>query len=124
VPLRRAGGIVISVSEFRFGGATVKPDLSVVFPDGQRERLRPKQHGMLKVLADRAGELVLKEELIRAVWGSDANEAGHSVNEYLSVLRRLFVRHGVDFKRLVVNEPKTGWRIHPEAGAAAGEAQP
>jgi len=114
-PIRRAGGIVLSRSEFGFGGAAVKPDLRIVFPNGAQERLRPKQHGILQVLADRAGELVLKEELIRAVWGSDANEAGHSVNEYLSVLRRLFVRHGVDFNGLVANEPKTGWRIHPDA---------
>jgi len=31
-------------------------------------------------------------------------------------LRRLFLRHEVDFNRLVVSEPKAGWRIHSDAG--------
>jgi len=113
--VRRAGGVMLSAAPFAFGGATVQPDLVVRFPDGAEERLRPKQHGILKVFADRAGTLVLKEELVRAVWGSDANDAGHSVNEYLSTLRRLFVQHGIDFNGLVVSEPKAGWRIDARA---------
>ncbi len=118
-PVRKAGGVLLGVSAFAFGPATVTPDLMVRFPDGMEERLRPKQHGILRVFAGRAGSLVMKEELVKSVWGSDGNEAGHSVNEYVSTLRRLFLKHRVDFNRLVVSEPKAGWRIH---AAAAGEA--
>lgn len=113
--LRKAGGVLLGKTAFVFGGATVTPDLLVRFPLGGEARLRPKQHGILKVFAERAGGLVLKEELIRSVWGSDASDTGHSVNEYISILRRLFVRHRIDFNRLVVSEPKAGWRIHPDA---------
>ena len=70
------------------------PDLTIRFPDGGLERLQPKQHGILKFFADHAGGLVLKEELVGSVWGSDGNDAGHSVNQYVSRLRRLFARHG------------------------------
>ena len=119
--VRRAGGVILGRKNFGFGPVTVTPDLVVRFPDGAEERIRPKQHGILKYFADRAGRLVLKDELVKAVWGSDANEAGHSVNEYVSTLRRLFQGHNVDFNALVASEPKAGWRI---ASAASGQAAP
>jgi DNA-binding response OmpR family regulator len=118
-PLRRTAGIALGSSSFIFGGSVVTPELIVRFPDGAEERLRPKQHGILKFFADRAGGLALKEELVREVWGTDGNQLSHSVNEYVSTLRRLFTAHGIDFNRLVVSEPKVGWRID---GAAAGAA--
>ena len=118
VPIRKAGGVFVGRADFGFGGAIVTPDLIVRFPDGAEEKIRPKQHGILRMFADRAGGLVLKEELVQSVWGSDAGNAGHSVNEYVSTLRRLFVQHGIDFNQLVTSEPKAGWRIHARAGGA------
>jgi DNA-binding response OmpR family regulator len=117
-PVRKAGGVLLGRSTFKFGPVTVTPDLMIRFADGSEERIQPKQHGILKVFADRAGSLVMKDELLRLVWGSDGNHAGHSVNQYVSVLRRLFLRHQVDFNSMVASEPKAGWRIHP--GAAGG----
>ena len=70
---------------------------------------------------------MLKDDLVKAVWGSDAGDAGHSVNEYISTLRRIFRHHQVDFNGLVANEPKVGWRIapaKPAAPAAADESDP
>lgn len=117
--LRRAGGVLLGRESFDFGPVLVTPSLTIQFPDGSEERIRPKQHGMLKVFRERAGSLVLKEELVRTVWGSDCNEDGHSVNEYLSTLRALFKRHGIDFGALVTNEPKAGWRA---AASCAGSS--
>jgi DNA-binding response OmpR family regulator len=121
VPVRKAGGALLGREAFAFGRATVTPDLLVQFPDGGRERIRPKQHGILKVFAERAGTLVMKEELMKLVWGSDVNGGGHSVNSYISSLRRLFQRHRIDFNRLVASEPKAGWRIDAKA---AGKEPP
>jgi DNA-binding response OmpR family regulator len=116
--VRKAGGVLLVRTAFGFGETTVTPDLLIRFPDGAEERIGPKEHGILKVFADHAGGLVLKEELVKAVWGSDGNNAGHSVNQYLSKLRGLFSRHGIDLNQWVVSEPKAGWRI--DARAAAG----
>ena len=113
--VRKAGGVLLGREPFTFGEARVTPDLMIHFPDGKAERIGPKQHGILHVFAHRTGELVLKEELVRAVWGSDGNDAGHSVNEYVSKLRALFNRHGLDLNRWVVSEPKAGWRIDARA---------
>ena len=120
--VRRAGGVLLGQSSFCFGGATVTPNLMIRFPDGSEERIRPKHHGILQMFAEHAGGLVLKDELVKRVWGSDANGAGHSVNEYVSTLRRLFVGHKVDFNKLVASEPKAGWRI--DAAAAGSAAEP
>jgi DNA-binding response OmpR family regulator len=119
LPVRKAGGVLLGRSTFVFGGATITPDLMIRFPDGEEERIRPKHQGILRMFAERTGGLVLKDELVKRVWGSDANDAGHSVNVYVSTLRRLFLRHKVDFNALVTSEPKAGWRID---AAAAGPA--
>lgn len=118
-PPRRAGGLFLSPEPFAFGEVVVSPDLTARFPDGSDERLRPKQAGILRLFSQRAGGLVLKEELAREVWGHPGGAAGHSVNEYISTLRRLFRRHGADFNALVASEPKAGWRIAAEAAAPA-----
>ena len=112
----RSAGTPLGSSSFGFGPATVTPDLTIRFPDGTEARLRPKQHGILRFFADRAGRIAVKEELIREVWGAQGNQLGHSVNEYVSNLRRVFSEHGMDFNRLVASEPKVGWRIQTEVG--------
>jgi DNA-binding response OmpR family regulator len=121
-PVRKAGGVLMVRAPFTFGGAIVTPDLVIRFPGGAEERIRPKHHGILKAFAEHAGGLVLKEELVKSVWGSDGNEAGHSVNQYVSLLRRLFLRHDIDFNRLVTSEPKAGWRIHASAAGEPADA--
>ena len=117
-PVRKAGGVLLGRNVFAFGETTITPDLMIRFPNGQEEKIGPKQHGILKMFADRAGGLVLKDELVKTVWGSDGNGAGHSVNEYVSKLRGLFARHGLDFNQWVISEPKAGWRV--DARAAGG----
>jgi DNA-binding response OmpR family regulator len=113
--VRKAGGVLLGRAAFPFGGATVTPDLTIRFPDGAEERIQPKQLGILKFFADHAGGLALKDELTKSVWGSDGNEGGHSVNQYVSKLRLLFARHKIDLNKLVVSEPKAGWRIDARA---------
>jgi DNA-binding response OmpR family regulator len=122
--VRKAGGVLIGRSEFAFGAATVTPDLTIRFPGGAEERIQPKQHGILKFFAEHAGGLVLKDELVKAVWGSDGGNSGHSVNQYVSKLRLLFSRHGLDLNRIVVSEPKAGWRIDARAAGPGRVPEP
>ncbi len=118
---RRADGVALGESGFYFGGAEVTPNLILKFSDGAQERIRPKHFGILKAFAVGAGRLVLKEDLVKAVWGSPARGHGNSVNEYISNLRRLFFRHGIDLNRWITSEPKAGWRIHAEAASPAAQ---
>lgn len=102
---------------FDFGGATIHPDLRISFGPFIR-RIGAKHLGILREFASRPGQLVLKEELIRAVWGADANTNSGSVNQYLHVLRKLYREAGVEFSDFVKPESKAGWRVCADATQA------
>lgn len=106
----RADGVAVR-DEFDFAGARITPDLRCRFPDGHAEELGAKEYGILSCFAHAPQELVLREQVLREAWGSDANTQSNSLNVYLSRLRRLFAEHGGDFERTVSTEAKVGWRI-------------
>lgn len=97
--------------EFAFAAAVITPDLQCRFPDGHREKLGAKEYGILAAFAHAPRELVLREYVLREVWGPGANTQSNSLNVYVSRLRRLFAEHGGQFERAVTTEAKVGWRI-------------
>ena len=54
--------------DFRLGRWFIYPKLNTVQSDGRSIRLEPKFMQVLVCLASHPGEVVSKEELIRAVW--------------------------------------------------------
>lgn len=108
--LTRVDGVAVQ-PQFTFAGAVVTPDLQCRFPNGQRLNLGAKEYGILACFAHATQTLVPREQLLRAVWGNDANSASNSVNVYLSRLRKLFAENGGHFDRCVATEAKVGWRI-------------
>jgi DNA-binding response OmpR family regulator len=108
----RVDGVAVR-PEFAFAGAVVTPDLQCEFPDGHREKLGAKEYGILAAFAHAPQALVLREQLLRDVWGADADTRSNSLNVYVSRLRRLFAEHGGQFEQTVNTEAKVGWRIAP-----------
>lgn len=106
----RVDGVELRAA-FTFAGASVTPDLECRFPDGHCEKLGAKEYGILANFAHAPQSLVLREELLREVWGADANSQSNSINVYVSRLRRLFAEHGGDFEGTVTTEAKVGWRL-------------
>jgi DNA-binding response OmpR family regulator len=106
----RVDGVSLPRRPFDFGGATIHPDLRISFGKSTR-RIGAKQVGILREFAAHEGQLVLKEELVRAVWGADANTNSGSVHQYLHVLRKIYREGGVEFSEFVKPESKAGWRI-------------
>src|SRR6185312_14519521 len=86
---------------FYFGGVEVRANLMLRFPNGAEEPIRPKQLEILRMFAGRGGELVLRDDLTDAIWGFKAARYGSSSNQYISLLRAAFRRHGLDFDRWV-----------------------
>lgn len=113
--VRKADGVELPEQAFEFAGARISPDLRIYFPSGFDDRLNPKQLGILQELASHAGKLILKQDLIFAVWGKDANVNSASVNQYLHLLRRLYRAGGADLDRYITPESKVGWRISEDA---------
>jgi len=106
----RVDGVSLPQRPFDFGGATIHPDLRISFGKLTR-RIGAKHVGILREFAAHAGQLVLKEQLVRAVWGADANTNSGSVHQYLHLLRKLYREGGIEFSEFVKPESKAGWRI-------------
>jgi len=78
--------------------------------NGDREmKLSRKEFGVLRFLADRAGEVVTREELLDQVWGYDQYPTTRTVDNHVASLRskleqnpaepkRLLTVHGVGYK--------------------------
>jgi DNA-binding response OmpR family regulator len=113
-PSRKVAGVYLDDTAFRFGGATIHPDLTIRF-GARTARLLPKQLGILRCFHRNRGELVLKQDLLREVWGPLANAGSASVHEYISRLRRMYAAHGHDLNRLVSQMKKVGWRVRAVA---------
>lgn len=115
--LPKIDGMQLPPAAFEFAGAIIHPDLRVSFPDGTAAQLTPKQVGILQEFTRHAGALVLRNALIHAVWGADANTNSKSVDQYLSVLRRTFREAGIDLSAMITPVLRVGWRIAAEVGA-------
>jgi two-component system, OmpR family, response regulator len=63
--------------------------------DGREVRLSRTEFDVLRVLAERAGEPVSREELLRAVWDTTQHIDGNVVDQYLSYLRRKLAQHAI-----------------------------
>jgi DNA-binding winged helix-turn-helix (wHTH) protein/TolB-like protein len=95
--------------DFRLGRWFVCPKLNTVQADGRSIRLEPKFMQVLVCLAARPGEVVSKEELIRAVW-VDTFVTDDVLTRSISELRRAL---GDDAKQPHVIETvaRSGYRI-------------
>jgi DNA-binding winged helix-turn-helix (wHTH) protein/TolB-like protein len=95
--------------DFRLGHWLVCPKLNTVQADGRAIRLEPKFMQVLVCLADRSGEVVSKEELMRAVW-MDTFVTDDVLMRAISELRRVL---GDDAKQPHVIETvaRSGYRI-------------
>ena len=113
--LPKLDGMRLPPAAFEIAGAVVHPDLRATFPDGTAVQLSAKQVGILQEFARHAGSLVLRNDLIHAVWGADANTNSKSLDQYLYVLRRLFRAADIDLSQHVTPVLRVGWRVSAEA---------
>jgi len=61
---------------------------------GQATALTPTEFALLSQFMRRPGELLTREQLLRAVWGSDVHVASNVLEVYISYLRRKLRRDG------------------------------
>jgi len=71
---------------FRFGAFTFSR-VRGLYRGDEPVRLRHQERQLLKVLLDRAGGIVRKEELMAAVWGVDTNVSENTLNVLVRRLR-------------------------------------
>jgi DNA-binding winged helix-turn-helix (wHTH) protein/Tol biopolymer transport system component len=98
--------------DFRLGSWVVRPRLNTVECDGNSRRLEPKVMAVLCCLADHAGEVVGKDQLIKAVW-SDTFVSDDVLTRSISELRHVF-DDDVRDPQVIQTIPKRGYRLIAE----------
>ena len=115
--LRRAGapargnGTVHSLgARIRFGEIEVLPRTHGVYRRGFPVSLRPKEFELLMALLRRGGTIVPRIELLRDVWGYDADVVSRTVDTHVAELRRKLEDDPAN-PRYIVTVRKAGYRI-------------
>lgn len=72
-----------------------------VFLDGEQLPMTPTEYRLLVILAERAGETVLKEELHERMWGDYSSVSGTALRRYIWLLRQKIEQDPADPRRLV-----------------------
>ncbi len=94
---------------YRFDQFELFPNQGSLLKSGLRVPLMPKPLATLVVLVERAGETVLKEELLERVWGGAAVEE-NNLTQSISMLRKVLGEKRGD-NRYILTEPGKGYRF-------------
>lgn len=115
--MSKAGPAGAAICTLQVGPYRVEPDALTVTGPAGTVTLEPKVMDVLLVLAARRGEVVLRSELIEAVWAVE-HGGDESLTRAISILRKtLGDVHGQ--RTLIETVPRRGYRLL--AGAAAPE---
>ncbi len=107
---------------FRIGPWLVQPSLNTVSQNGKAIRLSPKVMGVLVCLAEHAGDLVAKEELLNTVW-PNTFVSDDALKFSISELRRSLEDDAKE-PRIVQTIPKRGYRLIAPVVPVNGGSQP
>ncbi len=82
----------------------------IVKRSGQEIPLTATEYALLRVLAQNAGKVVTHRQLLREVWGPQAEEQAQYLRVYMNHLRKKLGEQA-DQPRLLRNEPGIGYRL-------------
>jgi DNA-binding response OmpR family regulator len=86
--LLRRGATEGASNRLKLGELVVDRAARQVSMAGEPVSLSPREFAVLDVLASRAGSVVTKDELLRAVWGDEQAATRNAVEVYVGYLRR------------------------------------
>ena len=115
--LRRTegSGALIKVNQLQFDDVFVDFNRFEARNGDQELKLSRKEFGVLRLLAEREGEVVTRDELLDQVWGYDQYPTTRTVDNHIASLRakleqnpseprRLLTVHGVGYKLVTDSE--------------------
>ena len=88
--LRRAKNVTPNIDSLKLGAATIDFVRQKANKAGQELRLSRKEMGMLKLLAERDGGVVSRQEFLDLVWGYAAFPTTRTVDRHIVGLRQKF----------------------------------
>ena len=109
-PARANANALASSERIRFGEIEVRPATHGVFRRGFPVTLRPKEFELLMALLRRNGDIVPRLDLLRDVWGYDAEVVSRTVDTHVAELRRK-LEDDPAHPRYILTVRKAGYRI-------------
>jgi two-component system, OmpR family, KDP operon response regulator KdpE len=92
--------------EIVFGPLLVRLDRHEAILKGEELKLTPTEFAFLRALVRHPGKIVTQRQLLRDVWGPQAEEQTHYLRVYANLLRKK-----LGDLLLIRNEPGIGYRI-------------
>jgi DNA-binding response OmpR family regulator len=109
--LKRSRALSAAPAELRIGDATVRfPRFEAVGADGATHNLSQKECALLKLLYERRGETVSRDEILEEVWGDDEYPTTRTVDNFVLRLRRI-LEESTDDPRIIKSVRGVGYRM-------------
>lgn len=109
-PARMSGNGQTASDHIRFGEIEVRPSTHRVYRRGFPVTLRPKEFELLMALLRRGGKIVPRLDLLRDVWGYDAEVVSRTVDTHVAELRRK-LEDDPAHPRYILTVRKAGYRV-------------
>jgi two-component system KDP operon response regulator KdpE len=94
-------------ANLQFGPLVLDPVHHEAVLDGQPLKLTPTEYALLAQLVRHAGKVLTLKQLLRAVWGPQAEEQSHYLRVYVNHLRKKLKGSLLEIQ----NEPGIGYRL-------------
>jgi DNA-binding response OmpR family regulator len=94
------------------GGIRLEPAARRVLVNGVEVGLANKEYELLKILIDRAGQVVLRETILREVWGDVELRGSKTLDMHMSWLRRKIGDEGPAAERRIATVRGVGFRLN------------
>jgi len=95
---------------FRSGGLSIDFTRRVVTKNGEELKLTPTEYSLLRFLARHAGKVCTHGQIIRDLWGQDAQPDESYLRVYVLQVRRK-IEDNPSTPRLLIPEPGVGYRL-------------
>lgn len=100
---------------FQLNGLRIDPEVGEVSGPGRREKLDPKVMGVLVLMAQRAGHVVSREELLAKLWPNAVVSDDALTRCFYELRRQLSHAGGSDrYREMIETLPKRGYRLNGE----------
>jgi len=77
---------------------------------GETVKLTPTEYGLLRLFVQHAGRILTHGQILREVWGPNADEETNYVRVYITGLRKK-LEENPQMPQLIVTEPGVGYRL-------------
>ena len=110
--LLRRGRPAASAESVRFGEVELDEGTRTVRRRGAEVALSPKEFDLLRALCARQGAVITRADLMKEVWGYQADILSRTVDTHIAELRRKLEEHPGSPKHILTVR-KAGYRLQP-----------